>query len=242
MTATWLAAQYHLPSTYMCRMPMSSPVAARALPTPGPATIRLALIRNAIELFGIATTRDRLFPVIRAMAIRIQPPQQVAISRQQLKRFKGGIVNGRPQLQDALGYCEVAIADGFLTIYLQVGGDVVPAIVETLYAIGAWGSADSFAFCENVEAAELPDEVVVQLQSMSREAMLSQRYIGHATEFRDQSVTWDEIIVGNSDESPDGIVCSLWVWPLCISEQRSNGMILRRCSHPNTRSIMSLSG
>jgi hypothetical protein len=42
---TWLAADYQLPATYSCRVPMSSITSALALPAPGPATVRLALLR-----------------------------------------------------------------------------------------------------------------------------------------------------------------------------------------------------
>jgi hypothetical protein len=46
----WLAADYHLPATYSCRLPMSSATSAPTSPGPGPATVRLALIRTSIEL------------------------------------------------------------------------------------------------------------------------------------------------------------------------------------------------
>lgn len=229
----WLAARYHFPSTYTCRMPMSSPVAARALPTPGPATIRLALIRNAIELFGLAATRDELFPVIRAMPIRVQPPERVAISQQQLRLYKGSIINGRAGLQAGLGYREVAAADGPLIVYLQVSGDVKQPIEQALYAVGAWGSADSLTYCERVGEMEPPDAVLAPLQSMSSQVSLSQRFIGLAAEFRDQHVTWDEIGAAGTVGSPDSIVTSLWAWPLQICERRSMGLTLRRCSQPN---------
>ena len=227
MRTTWLAAQYHFPSTYMCRMPMSNPLAARALPTPGPATIRRALLRNAIELFGIAATRDWLFPVIRAIPIRVQPPACVAISRQPIRLYKGIFIQRRTQLQDAIGYREVATADGLLMIYLHVGRDVAHAISETLSLIASWGSADSLTCCMHVAEAEPPTTVVVPLQSIHAAATLRQRYIGLATEFRDHDVTWAEIGADDTNESSDAIASRLWVWPLSICEQHRNGMILR---------------
>lgn len=230
MNAVWLFAQYHLPSAYVCRMPISSPVAARALPTPGPATIRLALLRNAIELFGIPVTRGVLFPAIREMPIRIRPPARVAISRQQLKLYKGSTIQGRTQILEGIGYREVATAGGSLDVYLQVGREVAQPIEQTVYAVGAWGSADSFTWCERVGEAEPPEDVVIPLQAMRAENSLSRRFIGMATEFRDQHVTWEEIGASNTLGLPDAIVTGLWVWPLDICEQRSNGMILRRSS------------
>jgi len=74
----WIAADYHFPSTYSCRIPMSSISTALAMPTPGPATVRLALIRTGIKLFGLEMTREELFPVIRDMTVRVRPPERVA--------------------------------------------------------------------------------------------------------------------------------------------------------------------
>lgn len=58
----WLAADYHLPATYSCRLPLSSANSALISPAPGPATVRLALIRASIELFGRDAVCDSLFP------------------------------------------------------------------------------------------------------------------------------------------------------------------------------------
>jgi hypothetical protein len=76
MNKIWLAADYHFPSTYSCRIPMSSMSSARVAPAPGPATVRLALIRRGIELFGIEGVRDELFPTIRALSVRVRPPER----------------------------------------------------------------------------------------------------------------------------------------------------------------------
>jgi hypothetical protein len=84
----WLTASYIFASLFSYRMPISSSVAARALPTPGPATVRLALVRVGFELFGEETTREVLFPTIRTMAVRIQPPEQVAFSWQTIRGHK----------------------------------------------------------------------------------------------------------------------------------------------------------
>ena len=52
MSQVWIAADYHFPSTYSCLIPMSSMNSASVMPAPGPATIRLALLRTGIERFG----------------------------------------------------------------------------------------------------------------------------------------------------------------------------------------------
>ena len=84
----WLAAEYNFPATYSCRLPFSSPNSALISPAPGPATVRLALIRVGIEIFGKDVVRGLLFPTIRAASVCIRPPERVAISGQVLKAYK----------------------------------------------------------------------------------------------------------------------------------------------------------
>jgi hypothetical protein len=67
---------------------MSSISSAKTLPSPGPATVRLALIRSGIELFDLNYIRAELFPIIRSMNVQVIPPEQVAISTQRLKHYK----------------------------------------------------------------------------------------------------------------------------------------------------------
>jgi hypothetical protein len=66
----WLAFEYHFPTTYSCRFPLSSSNSALISPAPGPATVRLALIRVGIEVFGRDVVRDKLFPTLRNRATR----------------------------------------------------------------------------------------------------------------------------------------------------------------------------
>jgi hypothetical protein len=113
----WLAADYHFPSTYSCRVPLSSMSSAKALPAPGPATIRLALLRTGIELFGEHYTRNILFPIVRGSSISIRPPDHVSLSNQVLRAYK---CDPTQRVEDALVYREVAHASGPVTIYLSL--------------------------------------------------------------------------------------------------------------------------
>src|SRR5260370_33579568 len=78
----WLAADYHLPATYSCRLPLSSANSALISPAPGPATARLALILASLELFGRDVLRDYLFHWIRAARGLFRPPERVEVARQ----------------------------------------------------------------------------------------------------------------------------------------------------------------
>lgn len=117
MEQMWLAADYHLPFTYSCRSPMSSPYSGRALPTPGPVTIKLALVHTAVELFGIRMTQVELFPPIMAATVLTQPPASVAISTQLLHGYKA---NDAGHLDQSLLYREFACAQDYMTIFLSV--------------------------------------------------------------------------------------------------------------------------
>jgi hypothetical protein len=115
----WLAANYHFPTTYSIRVPMSSMSSARALPAPGPGTVRLALIRTAIELFGMDYTHDVLFPIIRSAGICIRPPERVAFSLQRIHAYKASASDSRTtnRLDESIIYREMAHAVGCTYIH-----------------------------------------------------------------------------------------------------------------------------
>jgi len=116
----WLAAEYHFPATYSCRLPFSSSNSALVSPAPGPATVRLALIRAGFEVYGRDLVRDTLFPWIRAAPIRIRPPERVAISGQVLRAYKAVEKKGHVAYQESVVYRQMAHAEGTVTIYLEL--------------------------------------------------------------------------------------------------------------------------
>ena len=117
----WLAADYHFPSTYSCRIPMSSMNSAPVMPAPGPATVRLALVKAGIECFGLEVVRDQLFPVLRSVTVCIRPPERVAISQQVLHAYKWSVDKRRRTIvQESIIVREMAHACGPMTIFLQV--------------------------------------------------------------------------------------------------------------------------
>jgi len=146
----WLAADYHLPATYSCRLPMSSATSAPISPGPGPATVRLALMRTSVELFGIEETRRLLFPSVCSMLVRVRPPAHVAISPHLLRAYKmvreawGTRITESPILRETQ-------ADGPLTVYLHVPEAEADVWQHLLKAIGYWGQTDSLAWCIQVE-------------------------------------------------------------------------------------------
>ncbi|MBU0492754.1 MAG: hypothetical protein KKA73_22335 [Chloroflexi bacterium] len=231
--STWLAADYHLPALYSCRVPMSSSDSALALPGPGPATVRLALVRTGIELFGLEYTRDTLFPVIRAANVRVRPPERVALSMQLVRAYKGttGGRRGGVQLVESPTYREMAHAAGCLTVYIQVPTDEAVTYRELLAAIGYWGPASSLAFCIEISSTAPPaGEFAVPLQSLAATRPIQQFFVGVTAEFRDPAVGWGEIMPEVHSEQTDAIRLDLYVWPMVIGERHRGGKLLLRRS------------
>jgi len=231
--STWLAADYHFPALYSCRVPMSSLDSALAMPGPGPATVRLALVRTGIELFGVEYTRDELFPVIRAAEIRIRPPGKVAMSMQLVRAYKGNTNAKRSgaQLIESPIYREMAHADGPLTVYIQVPTGEEVTYREMLTAIGYWGPASSLAYCTAIsDMAPQDGEFAVPLQSLDATRPIQQFFACVTSEFRDKEVDWGEIMPVMHSERADAIRLDFHVWPLVICERHGGGRVLLRRS------------
>lgn len=233
----WLAAEYHLPSLYSCRIPMSSTTHAPTLPTPGPATVRLALLRCSLELFGHGITRKEVFPILRAMTVRIRPPESVAISLQRLRAFKWVIEKHakQPRIQESLMLREMAHAQGILTIYLQIPVAEEERIRALCQVVGYWGHTDSFACCLAVHRREPPEqECVLPLHQLGLEGRLQPYFSGLATEFRAQQLSWEEVTTETTGRGHRGkqqaIVLGLYVWPLVLLRAHDGGKLFQRRS------------
>src|SRR5262249_28348103 len=100
---------------------MSSANCASGMPAPGPATVRLVLVRVGIGLFGLKIVRQELFPVLRAATVRIRPPERVAISQQQVRGYKWSEAkHKRETIQESILVREMAHAAGSMTVFLQI--------------------------------------------------------------------------------------------------------------------------
>ena len=226
---TWLAAEYHLPSSYSCRVPMSSMNSASALPAPGPATVRLALIRTGIEVFGFEYVRDELFPQIRAMGIRIRPPERVALTPQVLHAYKVDEQAGRTQVSIAPISREVAHAFGPLTVYITVPLQDADRWIEILRAIGYWGQASSLVYCTRVyQSSPDPNECVTPLREWKNRGPLSPFFSSILSEFREETLSWDDVMPVVGVQRPEALKLDIYVWPLVIAEQHGSGKLLLR--------------
>ncbi len=222
----WLRADYHLPATYSCRVPMSSITSALAGPSPGPATVRLALIRTGIEAFGIEYVQSVLFPHICAMPIHIRPPERVALTSHVLRAYK---VEEDTQVSEAPIFREMAHAQGPVTVYLQVPSHLQESFSSILRMIGYWGQASSLAWCTEISTgAPSTQECVTPLHLLPGHAPLRPFFSSILSEFRNGSVAWREVmpIVGERKANP--LRMDIYVWPLMLTEQHGSGKLFVR--------------
>ncbi len=226
---TWLAAEYHLPSLYSCRVPMSSMNSALALPAPGPATVRLALIRTGIEVFGLEYVRDELFPQIRTMGIQIRPPERVALTPQVLQAYKVDESGQGTQINAAPISREFAHASGPLTVYIEVPVQNVDRWALMLGAIGYWGQASSFVYCTRAYQ-DAPDskECMTPLRNWRSHGPLEPFFTSFLTEFRAETLTWDDVMPVVGAQKTEVLQVDVYVWPMVIVEQHGGGKLLKR--------------
>lgn len=230
----WLTAHYTVAPIYSCRMPMSSIAAAQALPTPGPATVRLALLRTGFELLGETETRERVFPIVRSMAVRIQPPPHIAMSQQTVRGYKATKQQQQVRLSEAPFVREMAHMEGTLHISLNIP-PVAEHIIRTLMAgIGYWGQPYGLVWCSTI-IQEPPDEAMclTPLRWVKQTQEVQGLFTALATEFRHTTVEWNDVIPELVEGKSRCLQTDVYVWPLHIIEQRSTGMILTHC--PITR-------
>lgn len=225
----WLAADYHFPALYCCRVPITSPTGGLALPAPGPATVRLALIRAGIRLFGIEHTREKLFPVILNARVLIRPPARIAISNQCMRAYKVTAgKNGKPEnWVESLVYQEKAHTQGLLTIFFELPAEYKADFEKIFHFIGYWGRTDSLASCvETYVSTPKKAECAMRLSAISKHLPVQPLLSTFANEFRDNQVQWEEVTSAFSSEHGPAIQIEIFVWPLLIQEQTSAGKLL----------------
>jgi hypothetical protein len=226
----WIAADYHFPSTYSCRIPMSSANCASVMPAPGPATVRLALIRVGIELFGVKSVRQELFPVLRAATVRIRPPERVAISQQQIRGYKWSEArHKREAIQASLIVREMAHARGAMTVFLQIPQDAGHRMHRLLQAVPYWGQSSSLTSCLGVRsAAPLLQECALPLDLLDETAPLRPYFTCPVTEFRSNRLSWEDIVPGGKTPKTPALRCDLYVWPMVTEYRHGTQKLLVR--------------
>lgn len=221
----WLRASYHMATPYSIRTAPSSPFAGRSLPTPGPATVQLAMIRTSIELFGLEVTRRLLFPSIVASEPLTQPPMQVAMSDQLSKMLKA---RDDVELELGLGYRESCHADGQTRVFIRVPLRQSEMFREIAKGIGYWGQGHGFACCTEVlETEPVQGTYAVASDSITPDQQLRSFFTAFVTEFTGTDVKWSEVISDDYSTQFHHLRLRLYVWPLVAYGYRGPGQLWR---------------
>jgi len=227
LSTTWLVARYHMPIVYSCRSPISSSSTGIALPTPGPGTIQLAMIRTGIEIFGLDYVRDHLFMQIIECRPMICPPSAVAITDQAMKLHKA---DGDGRIIEGIGYRQVAHALDEMAVYVNVDLDSEVQIATLMQGIGYWGQSNSFASCIEVSRkAPVDDTCIRPVEDQGRMSTQTPFYTGIATEALGPMVTWEHVMAEHA-QSQTPLRQRLFVWPLVIEVRHAGSQVLRRVS------------
>jgi hypothetical protein len=210
---------------------MTSMAYAMAMPAPGPATVRLALIRKGIELFGLETMRQEIFPTVRAVPIRIRPPERVAISQHRLRAYKWELDKQRKQemIQESVILREMAQADGPLAVYLQIPVQEEQRYRALLSMIGYWGQTSSFACCAGISHAEpRQEECATPLRELDLHTPLGHFFSCLVSEFRHNALAWEDIMPTLHKAKGPALLLDVYVWPLRLVRSDGRGRLFVR--------------
>lgn len=221
-------ASYHMPATYSIRVPMTSPYCGKALPTPGPATVQLAMIRAAIELYGLDAMSHDLLPHFIAASPKVQPPDQVAISNQLQRAYKA---DDSGKLIECAAYREYCHCEGPIRVFVLTPPRLVDVFATLLTQVGYWGQRSSFACCtEVIEAEPRPGWCATKISTLCDEKKLQHYFAAFATEIEDSNVKWTDLVPRDRSGAKSCLRPQLYVWPLVECEQRGAGRLMRFCS------------
>lgn len=222
--STWLAASYEMASIFTCRMPMSSPHSGLALPTPGPSTVRMAIIRSGIELYGAAFVKETLFDVIVSAPILIQPPRKIAISSHITHAYKSEPLG---LLSKTVAYRGFAHAEGPMTIYMNVPKKLEEAFTKIFLGIGYWGKSNSITSCVETKCASpKPGYIAMPLSETTSGQNLRDHFTSLVTEFGNNKVGWFDVVPNAYQVRRSPIKLELYIWPLVYTDRRTSGSLL----------------
>jgi hypothetical protein len=206
---------------------MSSPFCGEALPAPGPATVQLALIRSAIELYGLPVSRDRLFPHIVACKPLIQPPDVVSITSQLQRVYKA---DDSSRLIEGIGYREYCHCEGCIRVFLCLPSALAEEFTALFHMIGYWGRSDSLAFCIGVDRVQ-PElgQFAKRLNELPEKARVQNYFSAYANELVSPDLPWTDIVLSDSTAAKSPVRPHLYVWPL-VNSYQGTAQVLRFCS------------
>jgi hypothetical protein len=122
----------------------------------------------------------------------------------------------------------MAHAEGELTMYLEIDSSEEAMWTQVLMTIGYWGQTNSFATCLRVrQEAPLIQECAMPLRRVSS-LPLHSFFSCILSEFRDSSVSWEEIDPFAPMGRTNPFKLDIYVWPLRMETMHGAGKVLTR--------------
>src|SRR5207247_307660 len=178
--------------------------------------------------FGLETMRQEVFPTVRAMPIRIRPPERVALSQHRLRAYKWEMDKQRKRevIQESVILREMAQADGPLEVYLQIPVQEEQCYRALLLMIGYWGQTSSFAFCAGITHAEpKQEECAIPLRELNLQTPLGHFFSCLVSEFRHDALAWEDIMPTLQTEKGQALLLEVYVWPLRLVRSDGRGRL-----------------
>jgi hypothetical protein len=116
----------------------------------------------------------------------------------------------------------------------MAGSGVSPPVIVLLprpdeQAIGYWGQASSLVYCTRVYES-VPDlkECVTPLRNWKRYGPLELFYSCILAEFREGTLSWDEVLPEVGTKKEEALKLDVYVWPMVMAERHGRGKLLLR--------------
>jgi hypothetical protein len=191
--------------------------------------VRLALIRTAIELFGLEFVRDKLFASICSLRVLIKPPERVAITPHRLRALKweAGKKGKQDRVLESVMVREIAHAQGHMTVYLEVPLEEEVLYRQILQTIGYWGQTSSFACCLRItHEMPQPGTYALPLSDFESRESLQPLFVCLLTEFRKPDLTWEEVVPAFHVNQRKAFHLDIYVWPMIVERKQNGSQIL----------------
>jgi hypothetical protein len=194
---------------------------AKTLPAPGPGTIRLALIRAALEIYEKNYVGRILFPIIAQSETLISSPERIGVSGHLFKMLKYDDKTGKSI--NSIGYREYCHTNGTLKVYIHIPSRLKSSFVKLLELIRYWGQSESLTGCVSIDEREPVMSECAQPMTQMSNSGLRDYVVCLMSDLR-KGAKWKDVV----EMKESAIELNLYVWPLTICErQRSERLLLR---------------
>ncbi len=154
--AEWIGTNIRFAALYSYRIPDTSPSYSPCSPLPSPAAVRLALVDAVIRHTGSIDEGRRMFDLVRAAPLELEPPELLSVLKFFIKRLKPEKPQKgeRASLIESTGVREYCLPSGPITAWLET--DEAAKIEQGFTWLRRLGTTDSLAWCTTARSARDP--------------------------------------------------------------------------------------